>query len=60
VFGIRSDENLIDDAISKTVLATDRRYAGALVLSIPGGKSPFTVTDSQRAAILSHHANEVL
>src|SRR6266567_4469294 len=54
--GIRIDENLIDHPIFKTELASDRRFAGALVLRMPGGKNPFTVTDEQWQAVLSHHA----
>ncbi len=51
--GIRIDENLIDSPILKTELADDPRFAGALVLRMPGGKNPFKVTDAQWQAILS-------
>jgi hypothetical protein len=54
--GIRIDDNLIDSPILKTELADDPRFAGALVLRMPGGKKPFRVTDAQWQAILSRHA----
>jgi hypothetical protein len=54
--GIRIDENLVDGPIVKTELANDHRFAGALVLRMAGGRNPFTVTDAQWKAILSHQA----